>query len=63
MLRWIFWILILLWLFSKIKYLFVEDEEQGEKSDTQHLGTSGTSSAPKKLKNDAGDYIDYEEIN
>jgi hypothetical protein len=63
MLRWIFWILILFWLFSKIKYLFVEDEEQGEKSNTPRLDMSDTSSAPKKLKNDAGDYIDYEEIN
>jgi len=63
MLRWIFWILILFWLFSKIKHLFVENEEQGEKTDTQYLDTNDTSSAPKKLKNDAGDYIDYEEIN
>jgi len=53
MLRWIFWILILFWLFSKIKYLFVEDEEQGEKSNTPHLGINDTYSAPKKLKNDA----------
>lgn len=62
MLRWIFWILILFWLFSKIKYLFVENEEQKEKSDTQSLDTTDKSFIPKKLKNDAGDYIDYEEI-
>ncbi len=61
MLRWIFWILIIVWLFSKIKNLLTDKTES--MNDDRELKNKNTPPAEdKKIKNGAGDYIDYEEV-
>lgn len=61
MLRWIFWILIIIWLFSKIKNLLTDKTDR--MNDDRELKNKNTPPAEsKKIKNDAGDYVDYEEV-
>ncbi len=67
MLRWIFWILIIIWLISKIKSIF--EENTSKRNDAQykdytpkHNSSGTTNHVNKKLKNDAGEYVDYEEL-
>lgn len=60
MIRWIFWLLIIFWLLSKLKYLFSNDEPLNNTNHTTQKNFSTNSN--KKLKDDAGEYIDYEEI-
>lgn len=61
MIRWIFWIIIILWLLSKLKFLFASeataDNHQKYSDNARHH-----SNKDKQLKNDAGDYVDYEEM-
>jgi len=62
MIRWIFWILVIFWLASKLKYLFADndsnDSENIDYSKTKHSDNISN----KKLSDNAGDYVDYEEI-
>lgn len=60
MLRWILWILIIFWLLSKLKFLFKDDPP--EKTPAQKPPATPFTKS-KNLKNDAGDYVDYEELN
>lgn len=66
MLRWIFWILIIFWLLSKIKSLFNTTTEQKNnyenKQEDEH-SFHEKNNIGKKLKNDAGEYVDFEEAN
>ncbi|GAB4447217.1 MAG: hypothetical protein OHK0036_01240 [Bacteroidia bacterium] len=63
MFRWIFWILIILWVLTKLKYLF-EDKTETKSSNHQHSSDnfSHSQQSQKRLKNEAGDYVDYEEM-
>lgn len=62
MFRWIFWILIILWILTKLKYLF-EDKTETEPSHQQHSDNfTHSQQSQKRLKNEAGDYVDYEEM-
>lgn len=59
MIRWIFWILIAIWLLSKLKYLFADNMPENNNENTDFKQNDKR----KQLKNDAGDYADYEELN
>lgn len=64
MLRWIFWILIALWILSKLKFILKTEERK----DTNHQSRENNVShdkanIDKKLKQNAGEYIDYEDLN
>ncbi len=61
MLRWIFWTLIIIWLLSKIKNLFT-DKTESMNNDRELKNKNTHPAETKKIKNDAGDYVDYEEI-
>lgn len=60
MLRWILWILIILWLLSKWRFLFKADSRQ---KPSEQNPPANPFTETKHLKNDAGDYVDYEELN
>lgn len=60
LLRWIFWILVVLWLFFKLKHLFENDKTQNQINDD--IKKNNHTHENKILKNDAGEYVDFEEI-
>lgn len=60
MLRWILWILIILWLLSKCRFLFKTNSRQ---KPSEQNPSPNPFTGSKQLKNDAGDYVDYEELN
>lgn len=66
-LRFIFWILIILWIFNKLRNI-LSDEQPSDKTFYKRNNDYTTNdniketSNNKTLKNNAGDYVDYEEI-
>ncbi|MCX7729215.1 MAG: hypothetical protein N2203_07075 [Bacteroidia bacterium] len=64
MIKWIFWIIIIWWLLSKVKFVFnTENDTINKRPDKNPNQFKSTNNQNKKLKQDAGDYVDYEEVN
>lgn len=64
MIKWIFWLIVVWWLLSK---LITENKKSNVSNEYSHDDDSFNnfkhSHKNKHLKKDAGDYVDYEEIN
>lgn len=65
MLKWIFWLIILWWLLSKLMADTKKNNATNEYNtdDKSSFKPNHSDIKNKHLKNDAGDYVDYEEIN
>ncbi len=67
MLRWILWTLIIIWLLSKLKDWFGNSSQSqntthNNTSHSQNQSTTEQSDNSKKLKDNAGEYVDYEDM-
>lgn len=61
MLKWIFWIIVVWWLLSKLADTKKNNRTNEYNADDKSSFKPQTPN--KHLKKDAGDYVDYEEIN
>jgi hypothetical protein len=64
MMKWIFWLIVVWWLLSKL----INENKKNNVSSKYNQDDDGfskfkNSHKNKHLKEDAGDYVDYEEIN
>lgn len=62
MIRWLLWLCIIIWLFSKLKKLFFSDETLLDANNYADYTNKKTKIKNKHLKENAGDYVEYEEI-